>query len=323
MANRTNPVRIIVLNSSHNLYSAQGATSSVKVEYDAKRDTKLATQHDSMLETQCDTMSAAYTKCTEWLRQSTPIRTVDQSSHFLSISPITAISRMKRGAYAESPEVSHHTNRDTLLSTATMNSNNLSATASVESIYESKPFINKVEWTANLFKWFVSGSERTHRYAAYIFGHGGEGKTRVVRALVEGKNVFECRLTERYAFEGFNSDIDILLIDEVNWVSFEPALRSTLLNIMARQPSVIQRKYKPQITIENNKVLTIFTSNYKLPCEVAFRRRCYVIWAKQKACVDAVPEGEDDPGDDDSAYVNPKSIGAYQPNTATTKAYRK
>jgi hypothetical protein len=312
MASRTNPVRIIVVNSSHNLYSAQGTTSAAKVEYDVKPDTTVATKPDTML--------VAYEKCPEWLQQSPPTRTVDSLS--LSISAAHADDDTNRSTYAESPEAVHSTKLDMMLSIDTASTRNVFEMESVESIYASKPFIKQVEWTTNLFKWFVGGAERTYRYAAYVFGAGGEGKTRVVRALVAGKNVFECRLTERYAFEGFDSNVDILLIDEVNWISFEPALRSTLLNIMARQPTVIQRKYKPQITIENTKVLTIFTSNYKLPCEVAFRRRCYVVWAKQKACIDAVPAGEDDPGDDDSAYVNPKSVGAYQPNGAA-KAARK
>ena len=143
-----------------------------------------------------------------------------------------------------------------------------------------------------------------------MFGSGGEGKTRLVRALVRGLNIFECRLTEPYAFDGFNSETDILLVEDVNWRCFHATLRSTLLSITARQPAVVQRKYKPQITVSNDKVLTLFTSNFKLPDDVALRRRCFVVWAKAMACVDAVPFGQDDPGDDDASYVNPGLIGA-------------
>ena len=75
---------------------------------------------------------------------------------------------------------------------------------------------------------------------------------------------------------------------------------------MARQPSVIQRKHRTQKTVTNDKVLTIFTSNFKLPDDIAFRRRCYVIWAKVKACTDAVDDADDDPGDSDAHYVNPR-----------------
>jgi hypothetical protein len=215
-----------------------------------------------------------------------------------------------------------HVNSVGQLSTAASDDTSIVEAPSVESIYASIPFVKEVEWTTKLFKWYSGECERTHRYAAYVFGAGGEGKTRVVRALVAGKNVYECRLTERFAFEGFNPSVDILLIDEVNWICFEPALRSTLLNIMARQPSVIQRKYKPQITVENNKVLTIFTSNYKLPSELAYRRRCYNVWAKQKACIDATVNGEDDPGDDDSTYVNPKAVGICQYGAAMQNSWK-
>ena len=176
----------------------------------------------------------------------------------------------------------------------------------VQQMYYRINFVNEVRWISNLFNWFAGDYERTHRYAAYVFGSGGEGKTRVARALVEGKNVFECRLTEAYAFDGFESDTDILLVEDVNWDCFDNGLRSTLLSIMARQPAVIQRKYKPQTTVVNDKVLTIFTSNFKLPVDVAFRRRSYLVWANAKACKDAASEGDDDPGDSDAQYVNPK-----------------
>jgi len=184
------------------------------------------------------------------------------------------------------------------------------STPQMSQISSSLAFVKKVGWTFKLFHWFTEEHERTHRYTAYLFGKGGEGKTRTVRALIQGKNVFECRLTESYAFEGFNADVDILLIEDVNWLCFHDSLRSTLLSIMARQPAVIQRKFKPQMVVENSKVLTIFTSNFKLPDDIAFRRRCYVVWANQKACTDDVPAGEDDPGDDDTDYDNPKSLTA-------------
>ena len=171
-------------------------------------------------------------------------------------------------------------------------------------------FVKEVGWTRKLFAWFLGEYERTRRYTAYLFGKGGEGKTRTVRALLQGKNVFECRLTEPYAFDGFDADVDILLIEDVNWLCFHDSLRSTLLSIMARQPSVIQRKFKKQMVVENRKVLTIFTSNFKLPDDAAFRRRCYVVWANEKACIDDVAAGEDDAGDDDAEYANPKSLTA-------------
>ena len=183
---------------------------------------------------------------------------------------------------------------------------------SVDEMFSSIGFIRDVEWTRNLLKWFVGGYNSTHRYCAYVFGSGGEGKTRVVRELVRGMKVFECRLTEPYAFDGFASDTDILLVEDVNWSCFHTTLRSTLLSITARQPAVIQRKYKPQITVLNDKVLTLFTSNFKLPSDVALRRRCFVVWAKTAACIDAVPISQDDPGDDDASYVNPRLTGAVE-----------
>ena len=171
-------------------------------------------------------------------------------------------------------------------------------------------FVKEVGWTRKLFDWFLGEYEHTRRYTAYLFGKGGEGKTRTVRALLQGKNVFECRLTEPYAFDGFDADVDILLIEDVNWLCFHDSLRSTLLSIMARQPAVIQRKFKKQMVVENRKVLTIFTSNFKLPDDAAFRRRCYVVWANENACIDDVAAGEDNAGDDDTEYANPKSLTA-------------
>lgn len=177
---------------------------------------------------------------------------------------------------------------------------------SVESVFSTLPFVKDVAWTRHLFEWFMGGHQRTRRYAVYVFGAGGEGKTRIVRGLIHEKNVFECRLTERYALDGFDANTDILLVEGINWDSFDTATRSTLLNIMARQPAVIQRKHKTQISVVNDKVLTIFTSNFKLPDDVAFRRRCYAVWAQENACIDSIPDSEDDAGDDDSAYINPK-----------------
>jgi hypothetical protein len=189
---------------------------------------------------------------------------------------------------------------------------------SVESLFTIIDNVEDVAWTRSLFSWFVGGYERTHRYAAYVLGMGGEGKTRVVRAMTFGMRVFECRLTEPYAFEGYDDSIDILLLDDVNWASFDITLRSTLLSIMARQPATIQRKHKPQVTVFNDKVLTVFTSNYKLPTDTAFRRRTYIVWAKTQACKDAITASEDDPGDDDTGYVNPKALSSvHTVHTAT------
>jgi hypothetical protein len=189
---------------------------------------------------------------------------------------------------------------------------------SVESLFAIIDNVEDVAWTRSLFTWFVGGYERTHRYAAYVFGLGGEGKTRVVRAMTRGMRVFECRLTEPYAFEGYDDTIDILLLDDVNWASFDITLRSTLLSVMARQPATIQRKHKPQITVFNDTVLTVLTSNYKLPADTAFRRRTYLVWAKTQACKDAISASEDDPGDDDSGYVNPKALNNVHVHTAAS-----
>jgi hypothetical protein len=176
---------------------------------------------------------------------------------------------------------------------------------SMEMLFATIDFANDVQWVRKLFTWFIDGNIRTHRYAAYVFGHGGEGKTRIVRAMLQGLNIFECRLTEPFAFEGFNSDVDVLLLEDVNWHVFDNALRSTLLPIMSRQPTVIQRKFKQQETVSNDKVITIFTSNFTLPTDFAFRRRTYIIHANERACKDTLTAVDDDAGDDDSTYKNP------------------
>jgi hypothetical protein len=84
---------------------------------------------------------------------------------------------------------------------------------------------------------------------------------------------------------------------------------------MARQPATIRRKHKPQVTVFNDKVLTVFTSNFKLPTDTAFRRRTYIVRAKTQACKDAIATPEDNPGDDDSGYVNPKALASGIPYT--------
>jgi len=120
--------------------------------------------------------------------------------------------------------------------------------------------------------------------------------------MIQGMNVFECRLTKPFAFDGFNQSIDILLVDDMNWHKFDRALRPTLLNIMARQPAVIQRKFKRAETVTNEHVLTIFTSNYTPLADDNFLRRCYSVWAKVKACKDVISQQDDD---DFSSYEDP------------------
>ena len=176
---------------------------------------------------------------------------------------------------------------------------------SAQLLFSSLGFVENVTWTHNLFSWFAGGAERTHRYAAYVCGTGGEGKTRIVRAMIRGMNVFECKLTEPYAFHGFSSSTDVVLVDEVNWSCFDDSLRSTLLTIMARQPAVILRKFKKQETVVNEHVLTIFTSNFKLVADETFRRRIYLVWAKVRACNDCISPKDDDPGDDDTLFKSP------------------
>jgi len=176
---------------------------------------------------------------------------------------------------------------------------------SAQVLFSSVGFAANVTWTRSLFNWFGGGCERSHRYAAYVVGAGGEGKTRIVRAMIQGMNVFECCLINPFAFDGFNKSIDILLVDDVNWDKFDRALRPTLLNIMARQPAVIQRKFKRAETVTNEHVLTIFTSNYTPLADDNFLRRSYSVWAKVKACKDVISQQEDDPGDDLSSYKNP------------------
>jgi hypothetical protein len=197
------------------------------------------------------------------------------------------------------------------------NSPELQPPASVEMLFATIDFAKDAAWVRKLFTWFVGGHERTHRYAAYVFGHGGEGKTRIVRAMLLGLNVFECRLTEPYAFDGFSSNVDVLLLEDVNWCVFDNALRSTLLPIMSRQPTVIQRKFKQQVTVSNTKVITIFTSNFTLPTDHAFRRRTYLVHANERACKDTLTAIDDDAGDDDSNYKNP-----WLPTCANQQAYR-
>ena len=176
---------------------------------------------------------------------------------------------------------------------------------SAKGLFSSIGFAADVAWTRNLFNWFGGGCDLSHRYAAYVLGAGGEGKTRIVRAMIQGMNVFECHLTKPFAFDGFNQSIDILLVDDINWNKFDGALRSTLLNIMGRQSAVIQRKWKRQATVVNEHVLTIFTSNYKPLADDSFLRRSYVVWAKEMACKDAVLYQDVDRGDDLSSYVDP------------------
>jgi hypothetical protein len=189
--------------------------------------------------------------------------------------------------------------------------------AYVDLLFEQVGFAKDVGWVRKLFTWYVDSNERTHRYAAYVFGHGGEGKSRIVRAMIPaGLNIFECRLTEPYAFDGFSSDIDVLLLEDVNWQVFDNALRSTLLPIMSRQPTVVQRKFKQQETVSNTKVFTIFTSNFTLPTDHAFRRRTYIVHANEKACKDSLTAVDDDAGDDDTNYKNP-----WLPTCANLQAY--
>jgi hypothetical protein len=195
-------------------------------------------------------------------------------------------------------------------------SSEIEASELVDMLFSTINFAKDVGWVRKLFTWFVDGHKRTHRYAAYVFGHGGEGKTRIVRAMLQGLNVFECRLTEPYAFDGFSSDVDVLLLEDVNWFVFDNALRSTLLPIMSKQPTVIQRKFKQQETVSNTNVLTIFTSNFTLPTDHAFRRRTYIIHANEKACKDSLTAVDDDAGDDDTKYKNP-----WLPTCASQQTY--
>ena len=159
---------------------------------------------------------------------------------------------------------------------------------------------------AQFVNWFGGGCERTRRYAAYVFGAGGEGKSRIVRAMIQGMNVFECRLNGPFAFDGFSSSTDVLFVDDINWACFDRKLRPALKCIMARQPAVIQRKFKKQETVVNEHVLTIFTSNFKLVDDDTFRRRIYLVWANENACNDYLSPREDDRGDDLTSYEDPK-----------------
>jgi hypothetical protein len=189
--------------------------------------------------------------------------------------------------------------------------------ALVELLFQTIDFAKDTAWVRKLFTWFIIGHEQSHRYAAYVFGHGGEGKSRIVRAMLPGLNIFECRLTEPYAFDGFNANVHILLIEDVNWAVFDNTLRSTLLPIMSRQPTVIQRKFKQQETVSNTGVITIFTSNFTLPTDHAFRRRTYLIHANERACTDNPTATDDDAGDDDADYKNP-----WLPTCANQQTYK-
>ena len=189
--------------------------------------------------------------------------------------------------------------------------------ALVDELFLMIDFAKDVAWVRKLFTWYLEGNKHTHRYAAYVFGHGGEGKTRIVREMVRLCNVFECRLTEPYAFDGFTANVDVLLLEDVNWSVFDNALRSTLLPIMSRQPTVIQRKFKQQETVSNTKVTTIFTSNFTLPTDHAFRRRTYIVHANERACKDTVTAIDDDAGDDDAGYKNP-----WLPTCANQQSYQ-
>ena len=177
---------------------------------------------------------------------------------------------------------------------------------SAEALFSSIDFVEDVAWTRNLFNWFGGGCERSRLYAAYVVGAGGEGKTRIVRAMIQGMNVFECCLFSPFALDGFDKNVDILLVDDISWGKFDSALRPALLNIMARQPAVIQRKFKRTQTVANEHVLTIFTSNYKPLDDANFIRRTYCVWAKVKACKDVISPEHVDRGDDLSSYQDPK-----------------
>jgi hypothetical protein len=214
-------------------------------------------------------------------------------------------------------QLAQHPSNDNTSEKVDTNSSEVQPPALVEMLFATIDFAKDVAWVRKLFTWFVDGHERTHRYAAYVFGHGGEGKTRIVRAMLLGLNVFECRLTESYAFDGFSSNVDVLLLEDVNWAVFDNALRSTLLPIMSRQPTVIQRKFKQQETVSNTKVITIFTSNFTLPTDHAFRRRTYLVHANERACKDTLTAVDDDAGDDDANYKNP-----WLPTCANQRAYR-
>ena len=214
-------------------------------------------------------------------------------------------------------QLAQHPSNDNTSEKVDTNSSEVQPPALVEMLFATIDFAKDVAWVRKLFTWFVDGHERTHRYAAYVFGHGGEGKTRIVRAMLLGLNVFACRLTESYAFDGFSSNVDVLLLEDVNWAVFDNALRSTLLPIMSRQPTVIQRKFKQQETVSNTKVITIFTSNFTLPTDHAFRRRTYLVHANERACKDTLTAVDDDAGDDDANYKNP-----WLPTCANQQAYR-
>ena len=49
---------------------------------------------------------------------------------------------------------------------------------SVDEMFLSIAFISDIGWTRKLLKWFAGGYERTHRYAAYVFGSAVEKEKR-------------------------------------------------------------------------------------------------------------------------------------------------
>ena len=69
--------------------------------------------------------------------------------------------------------------------------------------------------------------------------------------MIHGMNVFECRLINKFAFHGFSSTTDVLLVDDVRWDKFDRALLATLRSIMDRQQTVVLRRRLPQETVVN------------------------------------------------------------------------
>ena len=119
-------------------------------------------------------------------------------------------------------------------------------------------------------------------------------------------NFIKCRLTDQHAFDG--SDSDMVLLENANSDRFDDRLRSALLRVMPRQPAVIRRKHKPPIVVENGNVLTIFTSDLEPPRDKALQRRCFKVWAKEKACRDGRDDDPDVPGENVANYINPKLL---------------
>jgi hypothetical protein len=81
------------------------------------------------------------------------------------------------------------------------NSPELQAPALRELLFATIDFAKGVAWVRKLFTWFVDGHKRTHRYGAHVSGHGAEGKTRIVREMLVGLNVFDCPLTKPYVVD--------------------------------------------------------------------------------------------------------------------------